>query len=206
MAKPIDIIKVVVGFCAAAMIFAAQTRPQDARSSINEWLVDLGLNAPSWTQSERVDFWATVFGISLFVGLAAWLLLQRRRPQRILERRAKALALTLKGRLRLAQATSNGDQKAKTKWKQKAGSQVLFRTDRFEMAGDAPHIPARLAIHFEHALALFEELKRIADDTAGGKGYVTLAQAAGRYVVCGNKLYVELAAIAGISPDWRTDG
>jgi hypothetical protein len=157
-------------------------------------------NQPLW-----LVLWVAVgtFAVLLVVGQRIQAVFRGRADAR-LRQRALGLADTLRGRLRLAESARDGSRAHQRKWKEKAASQLLFRTDRFESAGDAG-VSDRLVLHFEKAVALFSELERIASLTTDGKGYVTLAQAAGRYVICGNKLYAELAAIAGINPDWKAD-
>ncbi len=172
------------------------------------WSIGGGAVIAAFTWIADQPLWLVAF---VALSTSTIILILAQRLQRVfrsksesrLRQRARGLANTLRGRLLLAESARNGNRSTQIKWKKKASSQILFRTDRFEAADDG-NLSEDLAMHFEKALGLIAELEKIATLTADNDGYVTLAQAAGRYVVCGNKLYIELATISGINPDWKT--
>ena len=103
----------------------------------------------------------------------------------------------------MAESARTGSRPDMTKWRKKNERQLVFRQDRLD-AIQTEHLPDDIGERFERALKLVDELNKIADMNARGVGSRGLVEAAGSYVNCGAKLYVELATITGRSADWRS--
>lgn len=74
-----------LGVSSAALIFAAQTKQEDAVSNISGWLEWIGVDRmPATFAATGVDTWVTIFGV-LGLFMTGWWMLRRSQRKRVIE-------------------------------------------------------------------------------------------------------------------------